>query len=129
MPSLTDTVLCGSKTTQCSAKQLSLYFPSNPSPSDLMLTKPAVRDKRIWLVAFAQKSMQTPDPPNLSHCCWVRVYNLLSPTYPFHFMTPALPGSPQSGSSSCRHSGYCRVPGEERHYSTDSLVATRLCFY
>lgn len=31
--------------------------------------------KWLRLVAFAQRTMQTPDPPNLNRCCWVRVYN------------------------------------------------------
>lgn len=35
------------------------------------------REKNKWLrlVAFAQRTMQTPDPPNPNRCCWVRVYN------------------------------------------------------
>lgn len=31
-------------------------------------------------MAFAQRTMQTPDPPNPNHCCWVRVYNLHPPS-------------------------------------------------
>lgn len=40
-------------------------------------------------MAFAQRTMQTPDPPNLNRCCWVRVYNPRPfPPVPFTFNFP-----------------------------------------
>lgn len=43
-------------------------------------------------MAFAQRTMQTPDPPNLNRCCWVRVYNpsldIKTPTLTFMIPFP-----------------------------------------